>query len=511
MALYYRKIYPSIWTNDRVYGLSSLDKLVLNYLLSNEQSNRIGLYVVSVGKAAEETGMEISEFRSRMKVVVDAMGWEYDEKVRMLWIPKWWRYNAPKTSSNLIGNLKDYEGLPNSSLKEKFLANTDDLIPSLRVILVAFAKGEITASDEEECDVDGCHMVRKSGSKRKSTKAPKANHNATLSDSATNGHTNGATIAPTNGPTIGATDGSTNGPTNGQTDAQTIAPTYGQTNGHTDGATYGSTSEAEAEAEEETEEENANATQAPALPSDAAGSADALPPDPAKPGPSACNEDPVVMTFDLRGGGTWDLRESKIRQYEETFPGIDIRRECREAWQWVKDRPKDRKTEKGMPDYLRNWLKKQKNWQEANASRMFKKVDIITSTDQSAEAYDPKTAPVPFNSPEFRRSWVRWHEYSVEIGKLVNGHVIAATAEFAEKWGEQNFINFVQNSVTNRYRSLVPLEGAIPVKQERPKPAGNIDHLLLPWQLPLYGSKSGNLNLLPEDRLKQESTQEGQS
>jgi len=497
MALYYRKIYPSMWTDERVYNLESLDKLVLSYLFTG-QANRIGLYFISIGKAAEETGMEISDFKSRMKNVVKVMGWEYDEVNRVVWIPKWWRYNSPATSKNLIGNLKDFHDLPKTSLRDKFLTNVADLQPYLQAILIAFAKGELNEAGDDT-------PKRKTTRKSKSANSHKPNVTDEINTSASVMASQIGSNMPSKIPSEIISEIASN-------IGSQMVSLIGSKMASVMGSNMPSSeAEAEAEAEAETEEENASATQAPAPPSDATGSADALPPDPTKPGPSACNEDPVVLTFDLRGGGTWDLRESKIRQYETTFPGIDIRRECREAWQWVKDRPKDRKTEKGMPDYLRNWLKKQKNWQEANASRMFKKVDIITSTDQSTEAYDPKTAPVPFNSPEFRRSWVRWHEYSVEIGKLVNGHVIAATAEFAEKWGEQNFINFVQNSVTNRYRSLVPLEGAIPVKQERPKPAGNIDHLLLPWQLPLYGSKSGNLNLLPEDRLKQESTQEGQS
>lgn len=71
----------------------------------------------------------------------------------------------------------------------------------------------------------------------------------------------------------------------------------------------------------------------------------------------------------------------------------------------------------------------------------------------------------------------------VQVGKPVNRHVIEATAEEAEKWGEQNFIDMVQNSVSKGYKSLVPLDDAIPEKMPKPKPAESNDSSLMPWEL----------------------------
>lgn len=225
--------------------------------------------------------------------------------------------------------------------------------------------------------------------------------------------------------------------------------------------------------------------------------------------------DPVVMKFPS-GEGDWDLHQSKIKEWEESHPTIDVVKECRKARQWLLDNPDQPKTLRGMSRYIGNWLNKSeviaaRSGGPFQSSPVIKNMDVVVSTPSSNEPYDPKTAPVPFNSPEFRRSWVRWVEYSVEIGKPVNRHLIEATAEDAVRLGEQNFILTVQNSVGKGYRSLVPPEGIAPEKKDKPKPAGPIDDLLLSWQLEKYGSKSGNLNLLPEDQPKQESTQEGQS
>ena len=475
MALYYRKIYPSMWTDERVYNLESLDKLVLSYLFTG-QANRIGLYFISIGKAAEETGMEISDFKSRMKNVVKVMGWEYDEVNRVVWIPKWWRYNSPATSKNLIGNLKDFHDLPKTSLRDKFLANVADLQPYLQAILIAFAKGELKETGDEKDDA----TERKSNRKNKPSNSPKPN--------ATDEMNTSASVMPSQ---IGSNMPSKIASKIPSEIISEIASNIGSQMVSLIGSKMASamgsnmpSSEAEAEAEAETKAEDFNTSreQNSAAQSDAPGTADALPPDPARPGPSAF-EDLALWTFPLKNGSEWMLMESKVKQWEGTYPDIDVRQECRKAWQWIIDNPKERKTEVGMPTYLNTWLKRQKPSGNAYASPMVKNLDVVVSTPSGNEPYDPKTAPVPFNSPEFRRSWVRWCEYMVQVGKPVNRHVIEATAEEAEKWGEQNFIDMVQNSVSKGYKSLVPLDDAIPEKMPKPKPAESNDSSLMPWEL----------------------------
>ncbi|MBI1347223.1 hypothetical protein GC163_13160 [bacterium] len=80
------------------------------------------------------------------------------------------------------------------------------------------------------------------------------------------------------------------------------------------------------------------------------------------PSPSAENypdSNPIILEFPTKQSGqTWPLRESKVREYESTFPRIDVLAELRKARQWCSDNPGKRKTAKGMPKFLGAWLAK---------------------------------------------------------------------------------------------------------------------------------------------------------
>jgi hypothetical protein len=90
--------------------------------------------------------------------------------------------------------------------------------------------------------------------------------------------------------------------------------------------------------------------------------ATASPPAPGTPGPAA-EADPVVLTFPTvgRGAAVWHLRASKLAEYRDSFPAVDVLAECRRALQWVRDNPRNRKTRQGMTRYLGNWLGKSQN------------------------------------------------------------------------------------------------------------------------------------------------------
>ena len=66
---------------------------------------------------------------------------------------------------------------------------------------------------------------------------------------------------------------------------------------------------------------------------------------------------PVLMQFPCKGNpNQWPLHQSKLREYEETFPDIDIIAECRKARQWCVDNPRKRKTTGGMTRFLSSWI-----------------------------------------------------------------------------------------------------------------------------------------------------------
>ena len=80
--------------------------------------------------------------------------------------------------------------------------------------------------------------------------------------------------------------------------------------------------------------------------------------EPSKKASEPNHDEAAVLTFQCVGTGPsqWTLTASKLQQYREAFPGIDVLAECRKARQWLIDNPPRRKTAKGMPRFLNSWL-----------------------------------------------------------------------------------------------------------------------------------------------------------
>jgi len=86
-------------------------------------------------------------------------------------------------------------------------------------------------------------------------------------------------------------------------------------------------------------------------------------------GPSSCSEpdkpapEPPVLEFPVVGSNSkpWPLFPSKLAEYRESFPGVDVLAECRAARQWCIDNPSKRKTTNGMAKFLAGWLTRKQN------------------------------------------------------------------------------------------------------------------------------------------------------
>ena len=127
----YKKIYPKIWSDEKFFGLREPEKLTALYCLSSEQTNRVGLFKLSAGLAAEDLDITPKTFTERLLNVCEALGWMYDQQCRVLFIPTWWLYNQPENSNVLIGNLKDLHELPNTELLCDFADNIETLPETL--------------------------------------------------------------------------------------------------------------------------------------------------------------------------------------------------------------------------------------------------------------------------------------------------------------------------------------------------------------------------------------------
>lgn len=62
-----------------------------------------------------------------------------------------------------------------------------------------------------------------------------------------------------------------------------------------------------------------------------------------------------------RGAKTWTLPAAKLREYLESYPGVDVTAELTKARQWCRDNSRNRKTPNGMQAFLTRWLNKCQN------------------------------------------------------------------------------------------------------------------------------------------------------
>src|SRR5262249_26603670 len=124
----YRKFFVSFWLHPGVRRLNEADRLLAIWLLTNEGTNRIGLYRLSPAQAAEELGEAVDCFIARLERVCQTFGWKFDAIARVLYIPSWWKYNPPANLNVVRGSLKDLSKVPpDCELIEAFARNVEHI------------------------------------------------------------------------------------------------------------------------------------------------------------------------------------------------------------------------------------------------------------------------------------------------------------------------------------------------------------------------------------------------
>ena len=129
----YRKLYPRFWRDEKVLTLTLEEKAVAFYCLTGPQSNRCGIYVLSPGAAAEDCGTLPQTFAKRFGVVVKTLFWKFDSTFRVLYIPRWWKWNRPDNPNVFQACLADIKELPQCSLLQEFMSNSEYLPETFRV------------------------------------------------------------------------------------------------------------------------------------------------------------------------------------------------------------------------------------------------------------------------------------------------------------------------------------------------------------------------------------------
>jgi len=74
--------------------------------------------------------------------------------------------------------------------------------------------------------------------------------------------------------------------------------------------------------------------------------------------------EPAVLAFPVVGSKDcheWSLTQSQLDEWGPLYPGLDVLATCRNALAWARANPTKRKTAKGMPRFLVNWLTREQN------------------------------------------------------------------------------------------------------------------------------------------------------
>jgi hypothetical protein len=123
----YRKLYVRLWRHPGFVELTDAEKVLALYLLTGPQTNRLGLYVLSLATAAEELRMVPETLKKRLVRVCQTFGWLFDTRARVVYLPSYWRWNPPENINVVKGSLKDLNEIPPCGLVDAFAQNIETL------------------------------------------------------------------------------------------------------------------------------------------------------------------------------------------------------------------------------------------------------------------------------------------------------------------------------------------------------------------------------------------------
>ena len=73
------------------------------------------------------------------------------------------------------------------------------------------------------------------------------------------------------------------------------------------------------------------------------------------------DESPCAGSFLLNDGTSYEITEKDVEEFQELYPGIDVRQEIRNITGWCISNPKNRKTKAGAKRFLNGWLARSQN------------------------------------------------------------------------------------------------------------------------------------------------------
>jgi hypothetical protein len=132
----YRRLYVRMWRHPRFVTLTADERVLALYLLTGPQTNRLGLYTLSIAQAAEDLGTVPQTLMKRFANCCASFGWHFDSKARVFYIPSWFTWNPPANSNAMKGFLNDLSEIQPCGLLDAFARNLDTLPDTVRAAFI---------------------------------------------------------------------------------------------------------------------------------------------------------------------------------------------------------------------------------------------------------------------------------------------------------------------------------------------------------------------------------------
>ena len=104
---------------------------------------------------------------------------------------------------------------------------------------------------------------------------------------------------------------------------------------------------------------------------------------------------PIVRLPLAAKGAEALITDNMIPEWEEAYPGVNVRQQLKAMRQWLLANPKRRKTERGIHTFIVNWLAKEQNSGKAHANGRINREDPLDRALRLAS--EEKTEP--FQNP----------------------------------------------------------------------------------------------------------------
>jgi hypothetical protein len=79
----YRRLYPRLWRHPGFIGLTKSGRELALYLLTGPQTNRLGIFHLSVATASEDLNVAVETIRKGLADITATFGWTFDASARV--------------------------------------------------------------------------------------------------------------------------------------------------------------------------------------------------------------------------------------------------------------------------------------------------------------------------------------------------------------------------------------------------------------------------------------------